>query len=150
MEKTFSRGGNPKDKMNIGINKDATTQERLANGLRRIYSDYKRDRMIDNLYGKYTEVLSIAYLRKLADLGFLQKMTKSKKKMIYTWSAGENPDFVELASKLMMGIRITEHKEFPSKVDKTIEVAILLKEEGIDKDKVNELAKKIINIFYPE
>lgn len=146
----MKRGLSPKEAMNIGINKDATTQEKLANGLRKLYSDYKNDRMIENLYGKYTDVMSIAYLRKLADLGFLQKMTRSKKKMIYAWSAGENPDFIELASKLMMGQRIEEKKEFPSQLDKTIEVTMLLTEEGIDKDKVNDLTKKIIKVFYPE
>lgn len=146
----MKRGLNPKDAMNIGINKDATTQERLANGLKRIYSDYKKDRMIDNLYGKYSDVMSMAYLRKLADLGFLQKMTKSKKKMIYTWSAGEDPDFIDLASKLMMGQRIDDKKDLPSKLDRTIEVTMLLTQEGVDKDKVNDLTKKIIKVFYPE
>lgn len=146
----MKRGLNPKNAMNIGINKDATTQERLANGLRKIYGDYQRDRIIDNLYGKYTGVLSVTYLRKLADLGFIKRMTKSKKKMLYTWTAGDNPDFIELANNLMMSKRVDEQTSDSSKTDKIIEVSQLLKDEGIENDKVTDLTKKIIKIFYPE
>lgn len=137
--------------MNAGINKDATTQEKLANGLRKIYTDYEKDRIITNLYGKYIDMISMAYLRKLADLGFVKRMSKSKREMIYIWSAGENPDFLKLAGMLMMSQRIPEDKkDDPLKLDKTIELGILLTNEGYDKEKVTDLTKKIVNIFFPE
>ena len=146
----MKRGQAPMDAMNIGVNKDATTQERIANGLRKIYDDYKKNRIIDNLYKKYKGALSMAYLRKLADLGFITRMTSSKKNMLYMWSAGDNPDFIELANKLMMSKRVDEKLSDSSKLDKVIEVSQLLTNEGVDKDKINDLTKKIINLFYSE
>lgn len=140
----FKQGLDPRDTMNTGIIKDKNANEKMIIGLNNMYSDYKRDGIIKNLSQNYSRFITTTYLRKLADLGIIKRMSKSRKNMMYMWNAGENPDFQDLTNSILMARRIDEPD---LSKDYSIDIAILLSKAGVEDDKIRDLTNKIIELF---
>jgi hypothetical protein len=159
----FIREGDPKDLFRLGkkyiegaqIGKNyAEIKKQLIVVLQLIFEDYKKEGVIYTLSKYESPIVSRTYLRKLADLGIIRRLTASKKNMQYEWNSGGEPDFLELANLVLVGDKTkTEIKDsLPSKnysLDLT-KVTILLAKSGISEDKIPELAQEIMKIFYFE
>lgn len=147
----MERGLDPKKAMKIGKNFTGI-KATIASVLERIFYDYKNDKVIERLSEKYENAISPAYIRKIIGSGVIIRMTKSKKNMHYKWNAGVNPDFYDLADKVLAystrtPVKIEKKIDLP---DYTSKLTILLFKNGVDEGKIPLLTQEIIKIFYPE
>lgn len=163
MAKDFQREGDPKDLFRIGkkyaggANSGKNYMEirnQLVIVLQSIFEDYKKEGVIYTLSNYESPVLTRTYLRKLADLGIIRRLTTSKKNMQYEWNSGAEPDFLELANLILVGDKTKPEvkdslrsKNYSQDLTKVI---MLLTKSGISEDKIPELAQEIMKIFYPE
>jgi len=132
-------------------------KQEIIKALRLIFKDYKKDKVIYSLSRYENKYMTRTYLRKLADLQIIKRITSSKKNMQYIWNSGDNPNFEELADQVLTrsskpalsnSDRSSFHSgEFTSSV---IKVSNMLSKNGIDDSKIPGLTQEIMKIFYPE
>jgi len=142
---TFKRGEEALQALNIGI------KSKVISVLESIYNDYQNGYPINKLPEMYGDILTPAYIRKIVGSGILLRMTKSKKDMYYKWVAGDNPDFSELADRVM-GFSTKSSLPLEKRIDfskYTSQLTLLLFKNGVDETKISDLTKEIIKIFHP-
>jgi hypothetical protein len=150
----FIKGQEPLKSMKIGKasaedDSYVDLQHHITLILRKMYEDYKRDKVI---YGvtRYINIhVSRTYLRRLADLEIIKKITDNKKNMQYVWNAGDDPDFEKLAFKVVKqtGLK-TEKSRFSE--SNVIKLSLLLAKNGVSEGKIPDLIDEIRQILYPE
>jgi len=153
-KKDFSRGQEPKEKMNIGkiTTEDDSyvdLQHHLSLILRQMYNDYKTDKVIYGVTRYLTIHVSRTYLRRLADLEIIKKITDNKKNMQYVWNAGDDPDFEKLAFKVIKQTSLKTEKNKISEGE-VIKLSLLLARNGVSEAKIPDLIDEIRQILYPE
>lgn len=147
----MKRGLEGMEALGVGLNYTGN-KGKIAPVLESIFNDYKKNKAIERLSKKYGDILSPAYIRKIIGSGVIIRMTKSKKNMHYKWNAGDNPDFFDLADKVLAystrtPVKVEKKVDIP---DYTSKLTILLFKNGIDEGKIPLLTQEIIKIFYPE
>jgi hypothetical protein len=155
MEKqNFIRGQELKKTMDIGKvtaedDSYVDLQHHIALILKNMYDDYKRDKVIYGVTRYLTIHVSRTYLRRLADLEIIKKITDNKKNMQYIWNAGDDPDFDKIAFKV---VKQTSLKTEKSKIseEEVIKLSLLLARNGVSESKIPDLIDGIRQILYPE
>lgn len=143
----FTKGLDPKDAMKIGINYQGLRKQ-LNEFLRILYNDYLK---YNTIYGlsRYNTEVPRTYIRKIADLEIIKRITVSKKNMQYIWNGGDNPDFVLLANRVINeSVPRPEKSEFKRNYNKeSSEITVLLMENGMDSAKIPVIIGEIIRIM---
>jgi len=150
----FIRHQEPLKAMNAGkvIAEDDSyvdLQHHLSIILRKMYDDFKRDKVIYGVTRYLTIHVSRTYLRRLADLEIIKKITDNKKNMQYIWNAGDDPDFEKLAFKVVKQTKVQPEKSKISEGE-VIKLSLLLSRNGVSEDKIPDLIDGIRQILYPE
>ena len=150
----FIRHQEPFKAMNAGkvTTKDDTyvdLQQHLSIILRKMYDDFKRDKVIYGVTRYLTIHVSRTYLRRLADLEIIKKITDNKKNMQYIWNAGDDPDFEKLAFKVVKQTKVQSEKSKISEGE-VIKLSLLLSRNGVSENKIPDLIDGIRQILYPE
>jgi hypothetical protein len=140
----FYRKLEPLDAMNIG-NPNIKTQ--ISRILQRMHKDYQETNIIAYL-NKYE--LTPAYLRKIVGSQIIIRMTKSKKNMHYKWNGGDNPDYSELADKVLAYSTHTKAVKNETESFYTAKMSLLLFKNGVQEDKIPQLTQEIIKLFFNE
>jgi ribosomal protein S25 len=150
----FIRGEEPKKSMDIGktTTKDDTyvdLQHHISLILKNMYDNYKRDKVIHGVTQYINIHVSRTYLRRLADLEIIKKITDNKKNMQYIWNAGDDPDFEKLAFKVVKQAKIQPVKSNISEGE-VIKLSLLLARNGVSESKIPDLIDGIRQILYSE
>lgn len=124
-------------------------QHHIALILRNMYDDYKRDKVIYGVTRYLTIHVSRTYLRRLADLEIIKKITDNKKNMQYIWNAGDDPDFEKLAFKVVKQAKIQPVKSNISEGE-VIKLSLLLAKNGVAEPKIQDTIDGIRQILYSE
>ena len=124
-------------------------QHHIAMILRNMYDDYKRDKVIYGVTRYLTIHVSRTYLRRLADLEIIKKITDNKKNMQYIWNAGDDPDFDKIAYKVVKQTSLKTEKNKISEGE-VIKLSLLLARNGVSESKIPDLIDGIRQILYPE
>ena len=150
----FIRGQEPKKTMDMGKvtaedDSYVDLQHHLSLILRQMYNDYKKNKVIYGVTRYLTIHVSRTYLRRLADLEIIKKITDNKKNMQYVWNAGDDPDFEKLAFKVVKqtGLKTEKNKISEGEV---IKLSLLLARNGVSEAKIPDLIDGIRQILYPE
>jgi hypothetical protein len=149
------KGSDQVEALNINVNRKginyATLEKQIANVLRVLYDDYNKN---GSIYGisRYEFEVPRTYLRKIADIEIIKRITASKKNMQYKWNSGDNPNFDELAHKVIISSSPRPEKNKPVKnysYDAS-RISMLLVKKGIDMEKIPEITREIMQILNPD
>jgi hypothetical protein len=127
------------------------TKNQIAIKIKEIYNDYQKDGVIFTLSKYEDQYMTRTYLRKLADIGIIKRLTLSKKNMQYEWNEGNNPNFIELTNRLFTSKTVI--KEINSNKNYNLnssKITLLLVKYGINEEKIPDLTFQIMKIFYSE
>ena len=153
-KQNFIRGEELKKSIKIGKStaEDDTyvdLQHHISLILKKMYEDYKSNKVIYGVTGYLNIHVSRTYLRRLADLEIIKKITDNKKNMQYIWNAGDDPDFEKLAFKVVKQAKIQPVKSNISEGE-VIKLSLLLAKNGVPEPKIQDTIDGIRQILYSE
>jgi hypothetical protein len=136
------RGLDPMDAMKIG---KPPVHTKIARALFKMYEDNKQHNNVLQTLKPYE--LTPAYLRKVIGSGVIKRTTTSKRDMRYTWDAGDNPNFDDLAERVISFSTRTKVKKPEPNALLASKLSILLYKNGVEEDKIPQLSKDILDLF---
>jgi hypothetical protein len=119
------------------------TKAQIITVLKKMYSDYQNNQTINRIVN-YN--LTPAYARKLIGSDIITRMTKSKRDMYYKWNGGVNPNFNELADRVLATSVRQKAKNIEPDLN-TSKLVILLFKAGVDENKIPQMTREIRNLF---